>query len=118
MCSLCPLRKKQTKIVRFDSYVDTISYLEYASTCKGDDKIQDDGEKQGNESTIYYGPDIPVGGIDPLSPKGTFIFVGVEFALQFKLIPVGPFHQVSWLRVIFHLGESRDSELNRLHKND
>ncbi|GFY70786.1 hypothetical protein TNIN_271481 [Trichonephila inaurata madagascariensis] len=34
MCSLCPLRKKQTKMVRFDSYVDTISYLEYASTCK------------------------------------------------------------------------------------
>lgn len=34
MCSLCPIKKKQTKMVRFDSYVDTISYLEYASTCK------------------------------------------------------------------------------------
>ncbi|XP_067143223.1 disks large homolog 1 isoform X5 [Centruroides vittatus] len=40
MCSLCPIKRKQTKMVRFDSFVDTISYMEYASTCKSNDSWQ------------------------------------------------------------------------------
>lgn len=32
MCSLCPIRKSKTKMVRFDSYVDTIWY--YGTSCK------------------------------------------------------------------------------------
>ncbi|XP_042899974.1 disks large homolog 1 isoform X3 [Parasteatoda tepidariorum] len=46
MCSLCPLKKRQTKMVRFDSYVDTISYLEYASTCKSNDSWQTGDNEQ------------------------------------------------------------------------